>query len=309
MRAIHVAGLLTLSLLWGCAYLFMRSAVPQFGPVPLVALRMGIAAIALAPLMMRGNRLQTVRHHLGQLAIMGLPFTALPFVMLAFASMVLVAAKVAILQATAPLFAALIGHFWLGERIGALRALGLVIGFCGVGLLVWGKFDLSWSGAAAATGAALAASAIWGLSGNYAKRRMAGIDPMAMTFGNLGLAALALAPLAAAYWPDRPPSMRAWLEVLFLGAASSGLGFVLYFSLLRRIGAVRAISVTFLNPPVAMLTASLYLGETVTMQMVLGCAVILAGTALSLGLVGRRVIAGDATRAARSGKHPADTIG
>jgi drug/metabolite transporter (DMT)-like permease len=73
--------------------------------------------------------------------------------------------------------------------------------------------------------------------------------------------------------------------VAFLGVASSGFGFLLYFRLLRAIGAVRATSVTFLNPLVAMASAAVYLGEPVTERLVAGCAVILAGTALTLGLV------------------------
>jgi drug/metabolite transporter (DMT)-like permease len=109
-----------------------------------------------------------------------------------------------------------------------------------------------------------------------------------MTTGSLGVAALALAPFAWADWPAHDPGPRAWAEVAFLGIASSGMGFLLYFRLLRAIGAVRATSVTFLNPIVAMASAAVYLGEPVTPRMVAGCAVILAGTALTLGLVPRR---------------------
>lgn len=288
MRAIDLLGLVTLSLLWGCAYLFMRSAVPEFGPVPMVALRMLIAMVVLAPIVAARNGWPVLRRHAGTLAILGLPFTAIPFLMLAFASVSLIAAKVAILQATAPLFAALVGHLWLNERIGPLRMLGLAIGFAGVVLLVWGRFELSLTGSGMAIVAALAASAIWGLSSNFARVRLAGMDPIAMTFGNLGIAGLSLLPFAILTWPEQPPSLRAWLEVLFLGVASSGLGFVLYFGLLKRIGAVRTISVTFLSPLVAMVTGALYLGESVTLQMLVGSAVILVGTALGLGLVGPR---------------------
>jgi len=71
----------------------------------------------------------------------------------------------------------------------------------------------------------------------------------------------------------------------FLGIASSGLGMLMYFRLLHRIGAVRAMSVTFLSPLVAMVSGALYLGEALTLQMVAGCAVVLLGTALSLGLI------------------------
>ena len=87
--------------------------------------------------------------------------------------------------------------------------------------------------------------------------------------------------------------------VAFLGVASSGVGFILYFGLLKKIGAVRTISVTFLNPIVAMGSAAVYLGEPVTLRMLAGCAVILLGTALTLGLIAPRPRTAD--RAASTG--------
>jgi drug/metabolite transporter (DMT)-like permease len=110
------------------------------------------------------------------------------------------------------------------------------------------------------------------------------MDNLALTVGSLAGAAVALTPLAWATWPSEPPPLRAWIEVMFLGIASSGLGFLLYYRLLRRIGTVRAMSVTFLNPVVALIAGALYLGEAITWQTVAGAAVVLLGTALSLGL-------------------------
>ena len=143
---------------------------------------------------------------------------------------------------------------------------------------------------------ALAVTALWGVSSHYARVRLSGADPLALATGSLGVAAIALAPFAWLTWPGEPPEPRAWAEVAFLGIASSGFGFILYFRLLERIGAVRTISVTFLNPIVAMGSAAVYLGEPVTLRMIAGCAVILLGTALTLGLIApRRRTAADAT--------------
>jgi drug/metabolite transporter (DMT)-like permease len=123
---------------------------------------------------------------------------------------------------------------------------------------------------------------------------MAGIDPLVTTAGSLALASLVLAPLAWATWPATPPSTRAWAEMAFLGLFSSGLGMWMYFRLLGRIGAVRAMSVTFLSPLVAMVSGALYLGEALTLQMLAGCVIVLLGTALSLGLIGRPLANADA---------------
>lgn len=288
MRPRDLAELLLLSLLWGAAYLFVRAAVPAFGPAPLVVLRLGLAALLLLPVLLLRGGWPTLRAHPRQLLMLGVPFTALPFLLLAFASLHITAGLVAVLNATAPLFAGLIAHYLLKERLGAWRAAGLVVGFAGVGVLMWGSVSFKSSDGVVAVLAVLATSAVWSVGANYTRQHLAGADSLVITVGSLLAASLALAPLAWATWPNDNPSPRAWAEVAFLGVASSGLGFLMYFRLLRRIGAVRAMSVTFLNPVVALISGSLYLGEAVTLQMVAGGAVVLLGTALSLGLLGPR---------------------
>lgn len=284
MQRRDVAELLLLSLLWGGAYLFMRAAVPAFGPAPLIALRMGIAAAVLLPLLAWRGGLGQLRAHPVALLVLAVPFTALPFLMLGFAAQHLAAGLLAVLNATAPLFAALLAHFVYREHLGRWRAAGLLIGFGGVALLAADSVALRSTPGLLAVAAVLLTSAIWALGANFTRRRLGGMDSVALTVGSLAVAALALAPLAAASWPATPPPLRAWVEMAFLGVGSSALGFLLYYRLLRRIGPVRAMSVTFLNPVVALVAGALYLGETVSLQTLAGAAVVLAGTALALGL-------------------------
>jgi drug/metabolite transporter (DMT)-like permease len=286
MRSSDVAGLGVLALLWGSAYLFIRAAVPEFGPAPLIALRLGLSALVLAPLLLLRREWAAMRRAAGPLAVQGVLFSALPFLLLAWASLSMTAGLTAILNATAPLFAAILGLLWLGERLGRWRTVGLAVGFAGVVVLMWGRVALRLDETAGALVAMLVASALWGAGGHWTRTRLAGLSPAAVSVGTLAVSAAALSPLAALTWPAEPPSARAWGELAFLGVASSGLGFLLYYRLLRRIGAVRATSVTFLNPPVAMAAGVVYLGEPVTLQMAAGAAVILAGTALVLGRIG-----------------------
>jgi drug/metabolite transporter (DMT)-like permease len=285
MRAVDVAELLVLATLWGCAYLFMRAAVPAFGPAPLIALRMAIAVALLLPILAWRGGLPSLRTDAWPIVVLGAGFTALPFLLIAWAARTMPAGTMAILNATAPLFTAIVAWVWLGERVGGLRALGLAVGFAGVVLLVWGKASFAAGGAGPAVLAMIGASVFWGVGANYTRRRLSRTDTLAVATGSLLAASLAVAPFAAWQWPAAPIGLRAWLEMAFLGVASSGIGFLMYFRLLRRIGTVRAMSVTFLNPLVAMVAGALYLGEAVTPQMLAGCAVILAGTALTLGLV------------------------
>ena len=271
-----------LSVLWGAAYLFMRAAVPAFGPAPLIALRMGIAVAVLLPLLMWRGGVGQLRAHPVALLVQAVPFTALPFLLLGFAAQHLTAGLLSVLNATAPLFAALLSHFVLHERLDRWRSAGLVIGFSGVALLTAGSVSFR------SANGLLAVAAGWRLApgrwGPVTRRRLGGMGNLALTVGSLAVASLAVAPLAAVTWPAEPPPPRAWIEMTFLGVASSGLGFLLYYRLLRRIGTVRAMSVTFLNPMVALIAGALYLGEVITWQTLAGAAVVLVGTALSLGL-------------------------
>ena len=290
MRLRDLLELLLLSLLWGSAYLFMRAAVPAFGPAPMIAVRMAIAALVLLPLLAWRGGLQGMWSHPRPLLVQATAFTALPFLLMAYAAQHLTAGMLAVLNATAPLFAALLAHVTRAERLGRWRMLGLLIGFAGVGVLTWGNASFKSAGGLLAVAAMLLCSLIWALGANYTSKHLAGMDTMALTAGGLALAAAALAPLAWATFPATPPSSQAWAEVAFLGVASSAMGFLLYYRLLRRIGTVGAISVTFLNPVVAGLSGALYLGEVITLQMLLGAAVVLAGTALGLGLWPRPVM-------------------
>lgn len=288
MNRRDLADLLLLSLLWGAAYLFMRAAVPAFGPAPLIALRLAIAALVLLPLLAWRGGLGQLRAHPGALLVQAVLFTALPFLMLGWAAQHLTAGLLSVLNATAPLFAALLAHFVFHERLGGWRSAGLVLGFGGVAVLTAGSVSFRSTQGLLAVGAVLMVSALWAVGANYTRRRLGGMDSLALTVGSLALASLALAPLAVASWPATPPPPRAWVEMAFLGVGSSGLGFLLYYRLLRRIGPVRAMSVTFLNPVVALVAGALYLGETVSLQTLIGAAVVLLGTALSLGLWPRR---------------------
>jgi drug/metabolite transporter (DMT)-like permease len=292
----HVAELLVLSLLWGAAYLFTRSAVPEFGPVTLIAVRMGIAAVLLLPVLAHRGGLPLLRRHAGLFALQGTAFTALSFVLIAWSALTLSAGLTAILNATAPMFGAVVAWAWLGERIGPWRMAGLAVGMAGVTILVWGKASLRLDADSLAVTMAvlcgLGSSVVWGMAANFSRVKMAGIDPLALTVGTMLAASIALTPFAIAEWQgvwaaprSGLPGLRAWLEAAFLGVASSGLGMLMYFRLLREVGTVPTMSVTFLNPLVAIVSGALYLGEAITLQTLLGCAVVLAGTALSAGLI------------------------
>ncbi|MGE0316181.1 MAG: DMT family transporter [Lautropia sp.] len=281
-----IVELLALALLWGSAYLFTRSAVPAFGPVPMVAVRFALASCVLLPVVALTGRLAMLNEHKARFVFLGVLFTAMPFMLISFSAQSLSAGMLSILNATAPLFGAIVARVWLKERISPLRAIGLLLGFGGVTLLLWGRTATA-PGALLAVGLMLTVSLMWGFAANYSRARLGHVDPIVLATGNTVVAALLVAPLALPQWPVEAPGTRAWVEVLFMGLASSAAGMLLYFRLLARIGTVPTMSVTFMTPVVAVVAGAFYLDEPITLRTVVGGSIVLAGTALTLGLFDR----------------------
>lgn len=283
MKPRDLFELLLLAALWGGSFLFMRIAAPAFGPVALIELRVGLAAAILLPVLAwRGNGGLLLRHA-APLAFVGVTNSALPFVLYAWAALSVTAGFASIMNATAPLFAAVVAWAWLKQILSRAAMVGLLAGLLGVVILVWGKASFRTGGSGWAVVACLAATLNYGVAANFTKRFLSGVDPMAIATGSQFYAAVLLAPFAAWLWPDVNPGGEAWRAVLLLALGCTGVAYVLYFRLIARIGPARAIAVTFLIPVFGMLWGAIFLGETITGNMLAGCVVILGGTGLATG--------------------------
>jgi len=285
MRRSDVFELLTLAALWGGSFLFMRVAAPQFGPVALIALRVAIASCFLVPVLAWRGGLGTLRAHWPHLLAVGVLNSAIPFCLFAYAELTLTAGFTSVLNAAAPLFAAIVAFAWLGERMSSLRVLGLAIGFIGVIVLVGGSSAIDAKQGGVAVAAALSATVLYGLASSYTKRFLTGVPPLAVATGSQLAATIVLAPLAFWLWPAQTPTGNVWLHVIGLGIACTGVAYILFFRLVAHVGPTRAVSVTFLIPVFGVLWGILFLGEQLTRNMVIGCAVILLGTSLSTGVL------------------------
>jgi len=289
VKTLDLAELVALAALWGGSFLFMRIAAPEFGPLALTALRVTGATLFLLPLLAWRGQTTLLRSHWKAMAIVGLVNSALPFTLFTIAALAVSAGLSAILNSTAPLWAALIGALWLHDRLTASSLLGLAAGFAGVLFLACDKasFRPGEHGVSAglAIAACIAATLCYGFAANYTKRALQGVSPLAVATGSQLAAALLLAVPALAAWPTPLPSPTAWWSVLVLAVLCTGVAYLMYFRLIARLGPSRAISVTFLIPLFGVLWGALFLGEAVTPAMWLGGAVILVGTALVSGVV------------------------
>jgi drug/metabolite transporter (DMT)-like permease len=287
LRRRDVGELLALAALWGGSFLFMRVAVPAFGPVALVFLRVAGAALVLVPLLALRGELASLRRHWRTIAVVGFVNSALPFLCFAYAALTINAGVSAIFNSATPLFAAIVAWLWLGDRMTPLRIVGLAIGFAGVLWIGWDKADFGPGGSAAAIGACLLATMSYGIGPSLTKRRLGGVPPLAVAAGSQVAAALFLAVPAALAWPARAPSAPAWAMVALLAFFGTGLAYLLYFRLIANAGPANAVAVTYLIPIFAVVWGGIFLGERLTLPLVAGCAVIFIGTALATGMLPR----------------------
>lgn len=275
-----------LSAVWGGSFLFMKVATPEFGPVVLVELRLAIAAGLLVPLLAARGNAGVIWTNRWPLMILGTINSALPFSLLAYATQFVTAGFSSILNATTPFFAAMVAFAWLKHRLAPIRVLGLVVGFCGVVVLVWGRASFKDGGAGGAILAGLGAACSYGVAASFARRRVAHLDARSVSAGSLFWGAIVLLPLASASMPAVMPSVKAWAMVGGLGVLSTALAYLLYFHLLSSLGPTGAVTVTFLVPAFAILWGGVFLHEHVGGRMVAGAATILVGTGLTTGLLG-----------------------
>jgi drug/metabolite transporter (DMT)-like permease len=280
-----------LSLLWGSSFLFMHEGAQAFGAFPTAWVRVTLAALMLTPVLIWRKELPVLHAHWRPAAFSGLLNSGLPFACYAYALMHITTGMSSILNATTPLFGALIAWFWLGDKLNATRALGLVLGFTGVVLLasdVPGGISFQSGGSGLAIAACLLATFCYGIAGSFTKRYLQNVTSIVTTTGSLWGASIGLAIPALLTWPSEAPTLHAWAALGIAGLLCTALAYVLYFRLMTRTGPARAMTVTYLIPVFANFFGVVFLDEVVTHWM-MGCAlVILAGTALASGLVGRK---------------------
>ena len=287
-----LADYVTLGALWGSSFLFMRFSVVEFGAVATAAGRVAIAAAFLLPIVAAKGLLPQLKQHWGKVFLMGVFNSAIPFACFAFALLSITTGLSAILNATVPMFGALVAWVWLKDAPIFSRIVGIVIGFSGIAMLAWDKASFK-PDASNASGiapgwavlACLVACLCYGVTASFAKKHLGGVNSMVTAAGSQLGATVGLVVPAALLWPAKAPSISAWLSLGVLGVACTGVAYILYFRLINNAGPQRTMTVTFLIPVFAVLYGAVFLREAITSWMLLCAAIIVCGTALATGLV------------------------
>ena len=271
--------------MWGGSYLFLRYAVPSMGALLLIELRVVLAGAALlAFLLATGGQVGWRRHWRAYLFV-GAVGLALPFTLIAQAVTVIDASTAAILNALSPLFASVVAAIWIRDPITPAKAAGIALCLVGTAVLVgWTPVPMSGRELFAAS-LSIAATAIYGYTIVFTKVHLREANPLGTAAGTLLMAALAMLPFTPVSRDFSAIPAGAWLAAAGLALVSTTVAFIFYYRLIADVGPVKAITVTLLVPVFGMFWGVVFLGEPVTAGRLAGCAIILAGCSLILGLV------------------------
>ena len=282
MNTANMLRLVLLAAIWGSSFLFMRIAAPVLGPAVLIEYRVGFAAVFLAIVGIILKKRLDLRDNWKHYLVLGLLNSAFPFLLFAFAARTLSASVLSVLNATAPMWGAIIGALWSRQAISGRSALGLVLGTAGVALLVGFDQVTSRPGAGIAIAAALVAAVSYSVASAYAKTAKS-VEPFANAHGSMWAATLLVIPVLPFFPAPAEPTIGIMGAALALGILCSGIAYILYFKLIQDVGPTSALTVTFLNPLFGILWGALFLGEVVGWHTILGAAIVITGTALVTG--------------------------
>ncbi|MFD2166461.1 DMT family transporter [Thalassotalea euphylliae] len=288
MSSKSFAELMLLAAIWGASFLFMRIGSPEFGPLLFMALRTLTAALFLTPFMVLKKQHSQLHGRWHQVFIMGAFNTAIPFALFAYAVLSLSAGVTSVLNATTPIFGAIVAFFWLKDKITPLAMIGLALGFIGVYVLMSDRLAADAQSTFLPALACLAATFCYAIAANYTKQYMSDIKPLALAAGSQISSAAMLLPLGLFFLPNTMPSGMAWLVVVVLGVLCTGLAYIIFFRLIADVGPTKAISVTYLIPVFGLMWGSIFLDEAITLTIIAGCGSILTGVGLTTGFIGRR---------------------
>jgi drug/metabolite transporter (DMT)-like permease len=273
--------LAVVGLLWGASFLFIKVAVRELEPATLILGRLGLATVALAVIVaVRIGSRETwsqMRGYAGWLVVVGIVNVAIPFWLLSWGETRIDSGLASILQASVPIFNALLAFaFFHDERVTGRRLLGVAIGFVGVAVLVGAQPHAKVLGALAVVGMALCYAA----GGLLTRRHLGEVRPHVIALGTSAVAAIAVTPAGIAQAPSHMPGWKTIASIVVLGVVCTAAAYLLFFTIVVRAGAGYAALVTYLVPPVALAYGTAFLGESIGVAAIVGLVLILGGVAL-----------------------------
>ena len=287
------AMLLILSVLWGGSFFFVGVVVSELGPLTIVTLRAGLAALTLWTIFLLMG-LRPPRKLGVWLALfgMGVLNNVIPFTLIVWGQIHIASGVASILNATTPFFTVIVANLLLpDERATPMKLLGVVVGFTGI-IVMFDSSTLGKGESAIAQIAVLGAALSYAFAGVFGRRfKSMGVNPIVTAAGQVTASSVVLTPIA--FCIEGPFDYAAlgvdsWFTIIGLAVLSTAAAYVLYFRILEVAGATNLLLVTLLIPVSAILLGSLVLGETLEWVHFAGMLLIASGLSAIDGRLWRR---------------------
>ena len=269
-----------LGVAWGIPYLLIKVAVGELDPAMVVISRSALGALLLLPLAFARSQVLPVLRRWRPLLVYTVVEIVLPWFFLSSAEQRLPSSTAGLLLAAIPLVGVAVAFFFgRPAKLSAGNWLGILIGMLGVAALV--GFDV---GGSDLLGVAELAVTVVGYAIGPAilSRWMSELPGVGVVALSLAITAVIYLPIVTLTggWPTRWPSTPVIVSIVLLAAVCSALAFVLMFALVAEVGPMRATTITYLNPAVAIAAGVLVLGERITVWTVVGFVLVLGGAFL-----------------------------
>ena len=266
--------LTVLGALWGSAFMFIKVATPEFGPIALVNTRLIIASFIFLPILLQKKYFHLLKPIWKQVLVLAILNNAIPFTLFSFASFGADSNILAILNATTAFNTMIIAYIWIGENVSVKQLFGLLLGFIGIFILVNPQNSET---TLISSMSALLASFFYSYSTVYIQRQSVNANKMVLIGWSIIFSAVIMFPVTIFYLPDTIPSISAIGSAIWLGAISTGIGFLGYVRLIDKIGAVKTSTVAYFLPVFGIIWGAVFLDEIISSTIIIGCLIVLIG--------------------------------
>ena len=263
-----------LGAVWGSAFMFIKIATPELGPIALVNIRLAVAGLIFIPFLLQQKYLKHFRSNLKNILVLSVINTALPFSLFAYASLESSSNMLSILNGTTAIMAVVISTIWLKIRLNFFQIMGVFIGLFGI--VVLANPDNVYI-SMKATILCLSAAFCYALSANYIQKFAYKTNTIVLIGWSLVIASVLLLPITFFNLPSQFPSNNVIFSILWLGVISTGVAFLGYVRLIEKVGAVKTATVAYFIPVFGVIWGYVFLGEPITLQILIGMILILIG--------------------------------
>ena len=263
-----------LGAVWGSAFMFIKIATPELGPIALVNIRLAVAGLIFIPFLLQQRYLKHFRNNLKNILVLSVINTALPFSLFAYASLESSSNMLSILNGTTAIMAVVISTIWLKIKLNFFQIMGVFIGLFGI--VVLANPDNVYI-SMKATIFCLSAAFCYALSANYIQKFAYKTNTVVLIGWSLVIASVLLLPITFFNLPSQFPSNNVIFSILWLGVISTGVAFLGYVRLIEKVGAVKTATVAYFIPVFGVIWGYIFLGEPITLQILIGMILILIG--------------------------------